>query len=948
MMPNKLMQIFATALLMQCIALHAKAQNIDEQLESIFSPLNKSRITTGMLVERGLFPHSPMPFNGTLTDSSYNTPLLQRSLYAGLHSSVISGAVSLASPELFYGNLNTANTGGVVLSMLHYNMTRIKDNAISLGLLSYRNGKLYDVTGSATPYQPFTFFAVAPVNAEAWGTTITFTLSSHLRMTNSTSNISQQQIDPGDGGGYRTFAFNTPLTVTYPTAGQKVVRMALTPSGGQTLRSHFRLTVHPTAQPPQPSPYDYSDDAILFEPVQGVHSGGVAFVKYSTSNPAQSLRKPLIVAEGIDPSSVLSFIPNNSINNFYGTTYNVILNGGERFWNALISEYDIVFLDYTNGVDDIFRNARLLVQLIEWVNQQKTNVPNAQPNVVMGMSMGGLVSKVALRRMEVESKNHDTRLYISLDSPHKGANVPPAYQALAWHVNGYLSFIDPSLSRLLYSPAMKQMLKYYPDVTNSTFSSSHHNTFMAQYESFIFPTFTRNVAVVNGSNAGTSLFPPYSSLIDVVHNAGKYKFTIKGYALPDKLNRIVYEANVEWRTNGWFWQWLGINEFKAVLRRYNSSTSHLPFDGAPGGSYPLSMFGGLPAGIDQVLNYNNFTFIPIASALAVNSINPSEAIGNQNLVGTGKTPFASYYSQSVNQSHIQFTPQNARFILNELSSSNLCTPISGASLSGPKIVCTSGATFTINNLPTAYNVLWSCSSNMVYGSGQGTVTYTVSAADPSTSNEGWVRAILTGPCGEVQLTWNVWVGVPSIPYDISGFPYDGIQFPSNSNLNFIVWLQPTEQGVNAYEWVVGGGTILNGQGTQQVDVLTDNVINGNLGFSVVVRVGSACGWSSGLSRMGLIVDSGGGGGSTFSIFPNPTSASSISISVSESKNTNNDMYGIEQIITSVRIFDKMGQLVIAKNYSGIVRTVNLNISSLQKGIYLLKINEVENHTFIKN
>lgn len=721
------MQAIASVLLVLCLGVSSQAQTINEQLDFLFAPLNKSRITTGMLLERGLFPHSPMPFNGTLTDSSYTSPLLQRSLYVGLHSSVVSSAASMVSPEVFYGNLSTASTSGVVLSMLHYNMNRIKENALTSGLLSYHNGQLHDVPGSATPYQPYTLFAVAPVNAEAWGTTVTFTLSSLLRMTNSTAAISQLQIDPGDGGGYRTIAFNNPLTVTYPTAGQKVVRVALTPSGGQTLRSHFRLTVHPTAQPPQPSPYDYSDVAIPFAPVQGVHSGGVAFVKYSTSNPSQTLRKPLIVAEGIDPSSVLSFIPNYSFDYFVYKLLDVPLNGS-TFWSALIGEYDIVFLDYTNGVDDIFRNARLLEQVIEWANAQKANVPDAQPNVVLGVSMGGLVSRVALRRMEVEGKSHDTRLYISLDSPHKGANVPPAYQALAWTINSYLSFVDPSLSHFLFAPATKQMLKYYPDPANKTFTSSHHNAFMAQYDALGFPTTTRNVAIANGSNAGTSQFSPYSTLINAEHTVGKYTFFVKGYAMPNKQNRIVYTADLEYkvgigsigtiRTEGW--------------QTYRSTSSHLPFDGAPGGYYPLSWVGGLPDEFDSYVNYSNFSFIPIASALGVSSSNPFEVIANQNLIGVGRTSFAAYYSQASNQSHTQLTPQNARFILHELAGTNLCTPISGVSISGPTTVCNTNTTFTLNNMPAGYTVSWTRSSNLAYVSGQGTGTYRVKAARAGT------------------------------------------------------------------------------------------------------------------------------------------------------------------------------------------------------------------------
>lgn len=80
MIRNILMQILASALLVLSLGVNSQAQTINEQLEFLFTPLDKSRITTGMLLERGLFPHSPLPFNGTLTDSSYTTPILQRSL----------------------------------------------------------------------------------------------------------------------------------------------------------------------------------------------------------------------------------------------------------------------------------------------------------------------------------------------------------------------------------------------------------------------------------------------------------------------------------------------------------------------------------------------------------------------------------------------------------------------------------------------------------------------------------------------------------------------------------------------------------------------------------------------------------------------------------------------------------------------------------------------------
>jgi len=77
MIRNRLTQIFASAHLVLCLGVSSQAQTINEQLDFLFAPLNKSRIATGMLLERGLFPHNPMPFNGTLTDSSYTKKTTQ-------------------------------------------------------------------------------------------------------------------------------------------------------------------------------------------------------------------------------------------------------------------------------------------------------------------------------------------------------------------------------------------------------------------------------------------------------------------------------------------------------------------------------------------------------------------------------------------------------------------------------------------------------------------------------------------------------------------------------------------------------------------------------------------------------------------------------------------------------------------------------------------------------
>lgn len=167
------------------------------------------------------------------------------------------------------------------------------------------------------------------------------------------------------------------------------------------------------------------------------------------------LRKTVIFIEGYDPNN------NFRIQDLYqglestGITFDLHNLG-----------YDIVILNFNQGGDYIQKNSFLLVELIKQIND---NSPNQEPLVVIGYSMGGLVARYALTYMEEHEPQtgyHNTRLFISYDSPHKGAHVPANIQALALTFSNpsYLELIpDLALALNLFtSPAAKQMLKYNP------------------------------------------------------------------------------------------------------------------------------------------------------------------------------------------------------------------------------------------------------------------------------------------------------------------------------------------------------------------------------------------------------------------------------------------------------------------------------------------------------
>lgn len=97
---------------------------------------------------------------------------------------------------------------------------------------------------------------------------------------------------------------------------------------------------------------------------------------------------------------------------------------------------------------------------------------------------------------------------------------------------------------------------------------------------------------------------------------------------------------------------------------------------------------------------------------------------------------------------------------------------------GPSDVCTSGATYTLSNLPSGVTVDWSYSIGLNYVSGQGTTSYTVEpyssgggplpfsveqiSASTASGYEGWVQAEITDASGtSIKVKKEVWVGTPN-------------------------------------------------------------------------------------------------------------------------------------------------------------------------------------------
>lgn len=402
------------------------------------------------------------------------------------------------------------------------------------------------------------------------------------------------------------------------------------------------------------------------------------------------LDKPIFFVDGFDPNDSRD-IP---------SMYN-LLNYGDPVMNLgdLIRDegFDLVVLNFEaeymsptdgstpilGGADYIQRNAFTFIELITLINGMKTG---SEENVVIGPSMGGLISRYALRYMEQNALEHDTRLYISFDAPHLGANVPIGIQYLFnYMVNGDPEITDaePLVDGLLNSAAAKQMLiDHYlghvdaggveQDNTTPTpkGAPNFRTAFQNELDGMGFPQNVRNIAITNGSGTGQMSGTPGLELINHTFDTGTVPYPPFGN-ISTRANITVHFTPVanqnievtEFVGQGFlFGSWFDVFTFNANAQSLSTSDG---LDSAPGGQFNLYSFddGTNPIITEFVSNLNTqyFDFIPTLSGLAIDNQPNWYAIPN-----ISDSPFASTYIPSDNEPHVTLTPGNVAFALNEI------------------------------------------------------------------------------------------------------------------------------------------------------------------------------------------------------------------------------------------------------------------------------------------
>lgn len=365
--------------------------------------------------------------------------------------------------------------------------------------------------------------------------------------------------------------------------------------------------------------------------------GGMAWVYLANSK--HGLAKPVIIGDGFNSGpSELDF------------SWEIMERGPYPFISELRQRgYDVILLGFDERSASILDNAKVVRSAVQEAIARRVG---DHPLTVGGFSMGGLVTRYALAKMEHEKTDHQTALYFSFDSPHRGAWIPIALQSFAH----YIRRLNAAFSNQMNSPAARQLLwQHISEWDDTPETDKERVEFLAELERVGgWPRRPKKIGVANGVRTG-------------VRNGigpGERAFRGKGLAItgthlytqPAGEEKLVAQLRV------------------VTLRKPQIRTSGMPeIDGAPGGT--LEGFGILadelnkiPAiiGLGSEAEIREHCFVPAVSAVALRDIDTQEKLHDPFPESSEDSELDEYLCATHNEGHTRVTEELCVWIMDRL------------------------------------------------------------------------------------------------------------------------------------------------------------------------------------------------------------------------------------------------------------------------------------------
>uniref|UniRef100_A0AAU3HX50 Alpha/beta hydrolase n=1 Tax=Streptomyces sp. NBC_01393 TaxID=2903851 RepID=A0AAU3HX50_9ACTN len=305
----------------------------------------------------------------------------------------------------------------------------------------------------------------------------------------------------------------------------------------------------------------------------------------------RELTRPVIIADGFNPGK-------SDLKKLYqfleGEQYGFI---GELRRRGM----DVILLGFKNRTASVLDNAEAVEATVrESIARRVGN----HRLVVGGFSMGGLITRYALARMESQAMDHQTGVYFSYDTPHRGASIPIGVQAFSYLLPRGLDLKPHPFTQQMDSPAARQMLwQHYDNKTGKTGVAPEREALLTELDRVgRWPQIPLKVAVANGRGDGVGL--------------------------PEiEPGEVALRLDVRYPGTTFYTQAQGDDVTVAYLKRTfpatekTITTNGFPeLDGAPGGT--LATYGILAQSIEEAggeadLRHAEVCFVPSVSAVDI-------------------------------------------------------------------------------------------------------------------------------------------------------------------------------------------------------------------------------------------------------------------------------------------------------------------------------------------
>lgn len=1004
-------------------------QNMDYLLTNV----NKTPITSGILYDR-IMSFSALNWlkeNGVVTNSNYQHFIQSWSeLYRSSYTP------TFLSLETLKSNINTnTNPNLVDIGVINTKMNYIDYGTPTNPSLTTTGGYLYNVAG-INPFLEKQITVIAPLKERVNSETVTFRLLSSFLLQLTGLPIKNLVADFGTATNYNLIT-NTVLSTTnpsviYTTSGKKTFTFTVTYSNNstETLTASMYVEV-----PPSPvflrttSSFDAEENFMGTLGITAATAGNIAFQGYNettatkgeleyrtyyntVSNPGYSetnknfsiqpkIRKEIIILDGFDPGDVRKIYqgsidynaPDKSLYElmFYKDETGVDRNLVEKL-RAAPYGFDVTLVNFPKGADYIERNAMAVVSLLQRENAKLASSGSAEKISIIGPSMGGLVSRYALAYMEKNNINHNTRLWVSFDSPHLGANIPIGAQENLYFF-GYLGQQDKAKIKFdenFRSPAARQMLveqldgkqEASPYLTNLWSNSNpngqnNNSPFRQQFQTNLnsnglsgsngYPQNLRKIALINGTTNGARTNNSGNKFLELA----AFKIIRYGLLFGSLIQTKIKVATINdsfLQNTGGYGQtfsgkvtipgFLSITVIDGSISRTNSNPRG-SMDIVQGGTFNTQ--GIIKDEFKLALNdavdsqewrtyLPNHAFIPSVSALAFKNPNFDWSTAlDRNLVCDSNNKeiyFDSYFAPSSNEEHVLVTSENANWLIKELQGIPQVPsfPVNPSALSGLDKICVGqNSTYSfadICKIPGA--VTWSVSSTLQI------ISFTnTSVIVTGLFNE---QGVLTATFQNGQtVTKTIWIGVPNpifsnanglqtgstFNYGYYGFGNFG-SFTDEINLNNSLGVNNGVLGAE-YEVLdpISNTYVPRGNGsTVEVTSADAYQIEDMVYINVRGRVLSDCGWSE---WGDLTLTSYAEYFNRYTVYPNPSN-DIINIEIANKESQLNKEKKQQPTNTSTitgELFDLMGKSMRKVQIKSDIATIS--VAGLPKGIYVLKI-----------